>query len=166
MGRAANEHFVLRARLTPRSNRRAKKPYPPASGRTGSHRSRTKLRVAFSASSKSDYQQTSVIKVEDPSRRADLAARTFDAVDRLVPPFLVFCADARRLGRLRAMRAHPRRRKVHAEEADLELARDRFRRDPLLRSVRARENERGPLKRSWCGMAIGSRSAGATGARI
>ena len=32
------------------------------------------LRVAFSASSKSDYQQASVIKVEDPGRRADLAA--------------------------------------------------------------------------------------------
>ena len=32
------------------------------------------LRVAFSASSKSDYQQASVIKVEDPGRRADLSA--------------------------------------------------------------------------------------------
>jgi FMN reductase [NAD(P)H] len=31
------------------------------------------LRLAFSASSKSDYQQTSVIKVEDPGRRSDLA---------------------------------------------------------------------------------------------
>ena len=66
------------------------------------------LRVAFSASSKSDYQQASVIKVEDPGRRADLAALvpSMPWIGRS-PAFLVFCADARRLARICALRAHP-----------------------------------------------------------
>jgi nitroreductase len=66
------------------------------------------LYVAFSASSKSDYQQASVIKVEDPSRRADLA-RLVPSMPwiGLSPAFLVFCADARRLERICAFRAHP-----------------------------------------------------------
>jgi nitroreductase len=66
------------------------------------------LCIAFSASSKSDYQQTSVIKVEDPTRRADLA-RLMPSMPwiGLSPAFLVFCADARRLERICALRAHP-----------------------------------------------------------
>jgi nitroreductase len=66
------------------------------------------LRVAFSASSKSDYQQASVIKVEDPDRRADLAALvpSMPWIGRS-PAFIVFCADARRLERICALRAHP-----------------------------------------------------------
>ena len=66
------------------------------------------LRVAFSASSKSDYQQASVIKVEDPGRRADLA-RLVPSMPwvGLSPAFLVFCADARRLERICTLRAHP-----------------------------------------------------------
>ena len=66
------------------------------------------LCVAFSASSKSDYQQASVIKVEDPGRRADLAGLvpSMPWIGRS-PAFLVFCADARRLERISALRAHP-----------------------------------------------------------
>jgi nitroreductase len=66
------------------------------------------LRPAFSASSKSDYQQTSVIKVEDPGRRSDLAGLVPSMPWIGVSPvFLVFCADARRLERICAMRSHP-----------------------------------------------------------
>jgi nitroreductase/FMN reductase [NAD(P)H] len=66
------------------------------------------LRVAFSASSKSDYQQASVIKVGDAGRRAELAAlvSSMPWIGRS-PAFLVFCADARRLARICALRAHP-----------------------------------------------------------
>jgi FMN reductase [NAD(P)H] len=42
------------------------------------------LRVAFSASSKSDYQQASVIKVEDPTDRLGETS-TIDAVGRPLP---------------------------------------------------------------------------------
>jgi FMN reductase [NAD(P)H] len=66
------------------------------------------LRVALSASSKSDYQQASVFKVEDPGRRADLAALVPSMPwIGLAPAFLVFCADARRLERISELRGHP-----------------------------------------------------------
>jgi nitroreductase len=66
------------------------------------------LCLAFSASSKSDYQQASVIKVEDPGRRADLA-KLVPSMPwiGLSPAFLVFCADARRLERICSLRSHP-----------------------------------------------------------
>ena len=59
------------------------------------------LNVAFSASSKSDYQQASVIQVQDPGRRRAIAelipAMPWIGVS---PVFLVFCADANRLQKI------------------------------------------------------------------
>jgi FMN reductase [NAD(P)H] len=65
------------------------------------------LGVAFSASSKSDFQQTSVIRVEEPARRDRLAALVPDMPwIGNAPVFLVFCGDARRLQRLGELRGH------------------------------------------------------------
>jgi FMN reductase [NAD(P)H] len=65
------------------------------------------LAAAFSASSKSDFQQASVIRVEDRLRRDRLAA----LVPEMpwignAPVFLVFCGDARRLERIGEIRGH------------------------------------------------------------
>lgn len=66
------------------------------------------LDVAFAASSKSDYQQASVIVVEDDARRQRIAALV-PAMPWIgsAPAFLVFCADARRLERVCATRKRP-----------------------------------------------------------
>jgi nitroreductase len=59
------------------------------------------LAAAFSASSKSDYQQASVIRVEDRAQRDRLAALIPDMPwIGSSPVFLVFLGDARRLERL------------------------------------------------------------------
>jgi FMN reductase [NAD(P)H] len=65
-------------------------------------------RAALSASSKSDFQQATVIEVADPSRRAALA-EPFPAMPWIgaAPHFLVFLGDARRLERVGALRGHP-----------------------------------------------------------
>ena len=63
------------------------------------------LAAAFSASSKSDFQQASVIRVEDRGQRDRLAALIPDMPwIGNAPVFLVFLGDARRLERLSA---HP-----------------------------------------------------------
>ena len=65
------------------------------------------LAVAFSASSKSDFQQASVIQVEDPSLRQRLAALVPDMPwIGTAPVFLVFCGDAHRLERIGELRSH------------------------------------------------------------
>jgi FMN reductase [NAD(P)H] len=66
------------------------------------------LDVAFAASSKSDYQQASVIIVEDDAQRQRIAALV-PAMPWIAsaPAFLVFCADARRLERVCATRKRP-----------------------------------------------------------
>jgi nitroreductase len=65
------------------------------------------LAAAFSASSKSDFQQVAVIAVADPVRRARLAALVPDMPwIGTAPVFLVFCGDARRLERIGALRGH------------------------------------------------------------
>jgi FMN reductase [NAD(P)H] len=65
------------------------------------------LAAAFSASSKSDYQQASVIRVEDRALRDQLAALVPDMPwIGNAPVFLVFCGDARRLERIGEMRGH------------------------------------------------------------
>src|SRR5437773_5359897 len=66
------------------------------------------LDVAFSAPSKSDYQQATVLRVTDPEKRKALAALV-PAMPWIgtAPQFLVFCADARRLERLCALRGKP-----------------------------------------------------------
>jgi len=65
------------------------------------------LAAAFSASSKSDFQQATVIRVDERTRRDRLAALAPDMPwigD--APVFLVFCGDARRLERLGELRGH------------------------------------------------------------
>src|SRR6202011_1432990 len=65
------------------------------------------LGAAFSASSKSDFQQASVIRVEERARRDRLAALVPDMPwIGNAPVFLVFCGDARRLERIGALRGH------------------------------------------------------------
>ncbi|HEY1433434.1 MAG TPA: nitroreductase family protein [Stellaceae bacterium] len=65
------------------------------------------LGTAFSASSKSDFQQATVIRVSDRHKRDRLAALVPDMpwVGN-APVFLVFCGDAHRLGRIGEMRRH------------------------------------------------------------
>lgn len=66
------------------------------------------LSVAFSASSKSDFQQASVITVQDPERRRTIA-ELIPAMPWIgtAPTFLVFCADADRLEKVCALRGRP-----------------------------------------------------------
>jgi nitroreductase len=65
------------------------------------------LAAAFSASSKSDFQQASVVHVEDRAQRDRLAALVPDMPwIGSAPLFLVFCGDARRLERLGELRGH------------------------------------------------------------
>ena len=91
----------LRQALLRRSHRRyAPRPVPEAL-------LRLLLGVAFSASSKSDFQQVSVIRVEARPRRDQLAALIPDMPwIGAAPVFLVFCGDARRLERLGQLRGH------------------------------------------------------------
>lgn len=65
------------------------------------------LGTAFSASSKSDFQQASVIWVRDRQSRDGLAALVPDMpwVGN-APEFLVFCGDAHRLERIGELRSH------------------------------------------------------------
>jgi len=65
------------------------------------------LATAFSASSKSDFQQASVIRVEDRHRRDRLAELIPDMPwIGNAPVFLVFCGDAYRLERIGELREH------------------------------------------------------------
>jgi nitroreductase len=67
------------------------------------------LDVAFSAPSKSDYQQATVIDVQDPGKRRELGSLT-PAMPWVAtaPAFLVFCADARRLEQVCVLRGRPK----------------------------------------------------------
>ena len=68
------------------------------------------LGVAFSASSKSDFQQASVVRVKDRSQRDRLAHLVPDMPwIGTAPEFLVFCGDARRLERIGELRGHNQR---------------------------------------------------------
>jgi nitroreductase len=91
----------LRQVLQRRTHRRyAPRPVPEAL-------LRLLLAAAFSASSKSDFQQASVIRVEARDRRNRLAALVPDMPwIGNAPVFLVFCGDARRLERIGEMRGH------------------------------------------------------------
>jgi len=65
------------------------------------------LATAFSASSKSDFQQASVIRVEESLKRQSLAALVGEMPwIGNSPVFLVFCGDARRLERIAELRGH------------------------------------------------------------
>jgi nitroreductase len=93
----------LRRVLLRRTHRRyADRPVPDAVVRL-------LLAAAFSASSKSDFQQASVIWLKDRARRERLAALFPDMPwIGAAPAFLVFLGDASRLERLGAMRGHRR----------------------------------------------------------
>lgn len=67
------------------------------------------LAAAFSASSKSDFQQASVLWLKDRARR-DRLASLFPDMPWIgtAPVFLVFLGDARRLERLGELRGKPR----------------------------------------------------------
>ena len=66
------------------------------------------LAAAFSASSKSDFQQASVIWLKDRERRDRLAALFPDMPwIGTAPVFLAFLGDARRLDRIGELRGHP-----------------------------------------------------------
>jgi nitroreductase len=64
--------------------------------------------AALSASSKSDFQQVSIIRVVDPETRSALAG-LIPAMPWIsaAPAFFVFCGDARRLERIGEMRGRP-----------------------------------------------------------
>jgi FMN reductase [NAD(P)H] len=65
------------------------------------------LAAAFSASSKSDFQQASVVRVRDCTLRERIAALVPDMPwIGIAPVFLVFCGDARRLDRIGEIRGH------------------------------------------------------------
>jgi FMN reductase [NAD(P)H] len=65
------------------------------------------LAVAFSTSSKSDFQQASVVQVVEPAQRDHLAALVPDMPwIGSAPAFLVFCGDARRLEGIGELRGH------------------------------------------------------------
>jgi len=69
---------------------------------------RTLLACALSAPSKSDLQQLSIIQVQDPGKRAALAALV-PSLEWLpgAPLLLVFCGDSRRIRRICALRERP-----------------------------------------------------------
>jgi FMN reductase [NAD(P)H] len=65
------------------------------------------LAAAFSASSKSDFQQASVVRVGDRALRERIAALVPDMPwIGIAPIFLVFCGDAHRLERIGELRGH------------------------------------------------------------
>ena len=68
----------------------------------------TLLACALSAPSKSDLQQACIVRVEDPSKRAAVAALvpTLDWLPS-APLLLIFCGDSRRIRRICELRGRP-----------------------------------------------------------
>jgi nitroreductase len=67
------------------------------------------LDIAFSAPSKSDYQQATVLRVADADKRKAMAALVPSMPwIGTAPVFLVFCADARRLEQVCTLRGKPK----------------------------------------------------------
>jgi FMN reductase [NAD(P)H] len=99
LGGEAEDNQWIRQVLMRRTQRRyADRPVPESVVRLI-------LAAAFSASSKSDYQQASVVEVSDRARRDKLAALLPDMPQiKLAPVFFVFLGDARRL---ESMSKHP-----------------------------------------------------------
>jgi FMN reductase [NAD(P)H] len=95
LGGVADDNPWIRQVLLRRTQRRySDKPVPESLVRLI-------LAVAFSASSKSDYQQATVIRVEDRAQRDKLAALIPDMPwIGNAPVFLIFLGDARRLERI------------------------------------------------------------------
>jgi FMN reductase [NAD(P)H] len=102
LGGEVPDHPWLHQALLRRTQRRyADRPVPESLVRL-------LLAAAFSASSKSDFQQASVLWLKDRDRRDRLAALFPDMPwIGAAPVFLVFLGDARRLERIGEMRGHP-----------------------------------------------------------
>jgi nitroreductase/FMN reductase [NAD(P)H] len=68
----------------------------------------TLLATAFSAPSKSDLQQSCVIRIQDPAKQDRIAAMSVD-INWIAnaPLFMVWCGDSRRIRRLGERRNHP-----------------------------------------------------------
>ncbi|HTV87848.1 MAG TPA: nitroreductase family protein [Stellaceae bacterium] len=99
-GEVPDDAWLHRALLRRTHRRYAERPVPDAL-------MRLLLATAFSASSKSDFQQASVVWLKDRGRRARLAALFPDMPwIGAAPAFLVFLGDARRLGQIGAARRH------------------------------------------------------------
>ncbi len=99
-GEVADDPWVRRV-LTRRTQRRYADQAVPDS------LVRLLLAAAFSASSKSDFQQASVVWLKERGRRDRLAALFPDMPwIGAAPVFLVFLGDARRLERIGALRGH------------------------------------------------------------
>jgi FMN reductase [NAD(P)H] len=91
------------ARILARRTHRSYAPRPVAEPML-----RRLIAAALSASSKSDYQQASILLVKDAGKRQAIA-KLIPAMPWIgeAPVFLVFCADARRLRRVAELRGHP-----------------------------------------------------------
>jgi FMN reductase [NAD(P)H] len=101
LGGAADENASLRRILARRTHRQyADRPVPEPLVNL-------LTAAALSASSKSDFQQASIIRVIDGQKRAALAA-LIPSMPWIgaAPVFLVFCGDARRLERIGELRGH------------------------------------------------------------
>ena len=97
-GEVSDDPWLRRVLLRRTQRRYADRPVPDSLVRL-------LLAAAFSASSKSDYQQASVIWLRDRARRDRLAALFPDMPwIGAAPVFLVFLGDARRLERLGKLR--------------------------------------------------------------
>ncbi len=68
------------------------------------------LYAALSTSSKSDFQQATIVRIKDADKRARIAQHfpTMPWIGKS-PVFLVFCADPRRLEQISSFRHHPQR---------------------------------------------------------
>src|SRR5207253_2460035 len=102
LGGEVPDHPCLHQALLRRTQRRyADRPVPESLVRL-------LLAAAFSASSKSDFQQASTIWLKDRGRRDQLAALFPDMPwIGAAPVFLVFLGDARRLEKIGELRGHP-----------------------------------------------------------
>jgi nitroreductase/FMN reductase [NAD(P)H] len=68
----------------------------------------TLLATAFSAPSKSDLQQSCVIRIQDRAKQNRIAALSTDiSWIAEAPLFMVWCGDSRRIRRLSELRGHP-----------------------------------------------------------
>src|SRR5690349_17482157 len=100
-GEVPNDAWLRRVLLHRTQRRYADRPVPESL-------MRLLLAAAFSASSKSDFQQASVIWLKDRGRRDRLAALFPDMPwIGAAPVFLIFLGDARRLEKIGELRGHP-----------------------------------------------------------
>jgi len=102
IGRTVSENASLDSQLGHRSYREFKKEA------IDEDLLQTLFAAAFSAPSKSDLQQVSVIRVLDKAKQGRIASLTpYTAWAANSPVFMVWCGDSRRIRRLAEWRGHP-----------------------------------------------------------